>query len=118
MWSIIGAILGNVVKPIAEIFISRDAKDIEQIRADVEIARAKKELVLHSLQYLGFRVAQYLFFYPCGIWFAAVMWDSTFRTLLPGYTWRVLDPPPMVWQIMLAVVGYMFLHTVFFGRRS
>lgn len=86
--------------------------DVAAMDADVKLIQAQKELRLADKGDPVVRAAVGLFLIPSGVWYAAVMWDSTFRNLVPSLTWRVLDPPAAVWQILLIIVGYLFLHTV------
>lgn len=86
--------------------------NIELMKTDLNLIQAQKELRIASKDDPGIQIAMWLFLVPSGVWYAAYMWDSTFRTVMPDYTWRVLSPEAEVWKILMIIVGYLFLSTV------
>lgn len=86
--------------------------NIEMMKTDLNLIQAQKELRIADKDSPGVQVAMWLFLVPSGIYYAAYMWDSTFRELLPSYTWRVLTPEDAIWKILMVIVGYLFLSTV------
>lgn len=47
------------------------------------------------------------------MWFAAILWDSIFRNLLPDWaTWRVLALPDNIAYMPYAVVGYLLIRVL------
>lgn len=86
--------------------------NIEMMKTDLNLIQAQKELRLADKDNPGVQVATTLFLVPSGVWYACYMWDSTFRGLIPDWTWRVLTPEADVWKILMVIVGYLFLSTV------
>lgn len=86
--------------------------DIEMMKTDLNLIQAQKELRLAEKDSPGVKTAMWLFLVPSGVWYAAYMWDSTFREVIPLWTWRVLTPEAEVWKILMVIVGYLFLSTV------
>lgn len=86
--------------------------NVAAMQADLGLIQAQKELRIATSGDPGVQLATGLFLIPSGVWYAAYMWDSAFRGLVPDWTWRVLTPEAEVWKILMVVVGYLFLTTV------
>lgn len=78
--------------------------DIAHIQALAEIAKARNTDIVD-------RWGRWLFIFPTGIYYAAVLYDSTFRNLLPDYTWRILALPEEFKYWAGAVIGYLLVTT-------
>jgi hypothetical protein len=85
--------------------------DVSLLQEDTKRLQAQADLNKVLSQYTGDRWIRYLFMAPVGIWFTFYMFDSTFRGLIPSYTWRVLTPEPQVMMFITWIVGFIFLHT-------
>lgn len=86
--------------------------DIEMMKTDLSLIQAQKELRLAEKDAPGVRVSMSLILVSTAVWFTLYMWDSSFRGIIPDWTWRVLTPEAEVWKIMMVAVGYLFLNTV------
>lgn len=86
--------------------------NVKAMEADVSLIQAQKELRIATAGDPGVQIATNLFLIPSGLWYGAYMWDSTFREIIPAWTWRVLTPEAEVWKILMVIVGYLFLSTV------
>lgn len=117
MWAI--PFIGPIINGITGYFNKKQDVDLEKykvngeinveaMKQDTAIIQARAELLAQAMQHRGIRIAQYLFIYPIGVWFALVMYDSAFRNLIPGWTWVVLAPPPKFEYYIMAVFAYLF----------
>ena len=79
--------------------------DIEQIRAFTLVAQARAADTVD-------RWGRRLLIYPACIYDALVFYDSAFRSLIPTWTWRVLELPPDFKYINLAVVAYLTVQVM------
>lgn len=116
MWLSFIPVVGKVVDAVAGYFQRRQEValekykidgqfDMAQIQALAEVAKARATDTVD-------RWGRRLFIYPTGIYYAAVLYDSTFRNLLPSnWTWRVLELPPDFKYWAGAVVAYLLVTT-------
>lgn len=84
--------------------------DLSLVAASTAQLQAQKELAIASLSYVGDRWMRYLFAYPLGVYYAAVVVDSLTDTLFK-WKWDVmpLHEPMATWSGW--IVMYLFLHT-------
>lgn len=78
--------------------------DIAHIQALAEVAKLRSSDIVD-------KCGRWLFIFPTGVYYAAVLYDSTFRELLPQYTWRVLALPEEFKYWAGAVLGYLLVTT-------
>lgn len=116
-------IVGKVFDSVTAYFTKKQDVDLEKykvngqvnvaaMQAEVQLVQAQKDLRQTYRNSPGVTAAMLLFMIPSGVWYASYMWDSTFRDLIPDYTWRVLTPEAEVWKILGVIVGFLFLSTV------
>lgn len=114
--------VSNIISGVVSVFTKKQETSLERykvngqvsadlIKAEAERIKAVKELNLASLAYAGDRWMRYMFAYPLGIWWLAVIVDSVGRKMFEyEWTYRVLTAPIIeLWGGY--IVGYLFIHT-------
>ncbi len=82
----------------------------EAMRQDTEVIKARADLAKATAGDPVNRWGRRLFVYPTGVWYTVILYDSTFRALLPDWaTWRPLAIPSNLDYIPYAIIAYLFV---------
>lgn len=119
MWSVfttiiqfIPRVLGIIEKKIdvdLEKYKVDGVVNVEALKSDVEIIKARAALAEAMKDDLPTRVGRGALIGGTGLWFLLILWDSCFRNLMPEVTWRVLALPESIQYLPYAVVAYLFV---------
>ena len=83
--------------------------NIEAMRQDTEIIRARTELALAMKDDPVMIWGRRLFVYPTGAWYCAIIFYCIFHNLFPNYTWKIVALPPNLEYIPAAVVAFLLI---------
>lgn len=119
--SIISGVIGPVTTAITAVANKKADVSLEKYRidgtvdqslitSDIALMGAQKSLLMAGIAYRGVRFMQYVFVYPLGLWWSAIIFDSIFHEFFK-YSYRVeaLPPPLNTWAGWM--VAYLFLHS-------
>lgn len=113
-------IVGNIVDAVKSYVTKKQDVDlekykvdgvvsVERMKQDVEIVKARSELLAALKDDKGIQLARGLIMLSASVWISLIFWDSCFRDILPvGWTWRVLALPSNIEYIPYAVVAFLF----------
>jgi hypothetical protein len=81
------------------------------VNADIALNQARVAVLTQEFQYKVVRIAWCLFVFPVGTWWALYFFDSSFREIIPNWTWRVLTPEAYILNWAGWIIGSLFLHS-------
>lgn len=102
---IIGPIIDGIVsifRNVTDLKKDRDAKDIEEIKARLEVIKEFKDDI-------GVRLCRDLIMFPVAVWCALGTWDTIIAFRFPEWRFIVEKfPPGPLEYLPLAVLGFLF----------
>jgi len=85
--------------------------NVELIKQDTEVVKARQALLAAGQKYLGVRVMQYGFVYPLIVWFGSVLVYCIVHPYFPDLVKPVLALPDPLNQWAGWMIMYLFLHS-------
>ena len=117
-------IIGPIIGGIVDIFKQKTNTDLarqvdtnktstEKLKsnnlADIAIIQARAEVAKEFKDDWGSKITRDIIMFPVGLWVFLTLWDSTFRNLIPDYTFRTLALPSNMEYIPYAVIAFLFV---------
>lgn len=104
-------ILGVVIKPITDLFAKKLDVDLEKYRVDGKLDEARLQASMTAwanMTTLGDRGMRWLFVYPLGAWWTAIIIDCIGRPFFK-WEWHVLALPETLMPWAAGIIAFLFL---------
>ena len=119
MWSIISSVISGVLSPLFTYLNKKEDVNLEKFKVNgevdktlvagyVEQLKTRRDLLIEQQKTAGGRWMHYLFVYPLGFWFAAIIFYCIFHPYFPSIK-PVLDVPPIIKEWGGYIVGFLVL---------
>lgn len=119
MWNILGSLISGVLSPLMTYLNKKEDVSLEKFKVNGEVDKtlvdaykvqltAKRDLLLAQQNHFGGRMMQYLFVYPLGLWWTAIIVYCIFS---PYFDWmkpvKALPTNLLPWGA--GIMAFLFL---------